>query len=515
MEQGGGSWRLFPQQKEALEYQGDLILTGGTNTGKTRHLCAEIGYTLIARKAQVLVVTHSSTARKQIWNELCYQIERSTFLSTLIPRDRITRGNLPEIMGPWNNPAYFRLSGDGAMLLGLHIGNGGRLVGDEVALWKNESFKPFFSRCQEGGVILLSSVPYGEKGNKFDQMVSNSVELSTMRLTSGRYAKTSDENPVFAFTRWNREDFPPPIWNSREKGKAIRDYGPPESRDYALFVRGEPQRPEGRVFTDGEIDELFSFVDKYKSLRLYWDEKAGSVSCSCSMDSITISEKHQASTFDLALWVKCNLGMIPIDVLGHDYGKLLDPAVIYLGEIGFVKDGDKYEKKIKVRARVEMFGAPSIAQARLLSSFLNGYISNARHGLGMEASGGSCSQPIWEAIVGDPYHVNKDRVSPFLWQTRIEVKGEGGRSLTTKNHEIVKRRLKHHATVVLKGMIRDRKIVVGDDSIARGEFLSHCGSHVGHDFKYEDTKDHSVEALRVMILRYCVVERIYSMGVRS
>jgi hypothetical protein len=505
-------WRFYPEQWEVAEYDGDILLAGGAGTGKTRNFAAKGLWVPAFARASVLVVTHSDVARGQIFEEMLYQIEHSDFLSRIYPPRSIKHGNVRKIIGPYGT-VRFVLSGNGHSVFGVQIGRGGYLILDEAALYKNRAWAAILSRARAGCRILAGSVPYGKRGNKFEQLVRTAIPLETARLRDVRRLDQDvdeEEDVSFAYVNWNRET--QPGWSAREKAKAIRAHREPDGWEYRVYVRGELADPEGQVFPTSEIDRIFVRVPHYRCLRLVWDAQAGVVKCStsASMDTIGVGtsarmrrmsdEAHRVETFDIVDWTARNLPSAPYDVLGLDAGRLQDPSEL----LGAEDTGHG----LRVRWRIQMMHVPYPVQGRLCAALLSGRVLRpARLGLGIEASGGNLATSIWEWMTGRDGGVGPEKISPYNWSTSVVLYREDGAARRTASRHEVKRTLKHHLTLEIKKLIEVQGKGKGcfelplDDTM-RIEWQQHAGVHHERDFKYDDENDHTIEAARVMVGRY-------------
>lgn len=505
-------WRFYPDQWDAINYTGDMLIVGGAGTGKTRLFACKGLHIVAFKKASVLVITHSETARSQIFNEMCYQIRNSPFLRELFPKEKISKGNIKSI--ECVNPAYgsirFCLSGKGDTIFAIQIGRGGYLLLDEAARYRREAWEAIMSRGRRGCRVIAASVPYGMKGNKFEQLVRSGIDLSLMKLASVRELDQNVEKTKsfpFAVVYWDKEK--QPDWSKEEEVRAIRDHGSKEGWEYRVYVKGMLSDPEGQVFQSDHLESVFVSLPIYKSLRVVWDVKTKSVRCSVMCPSGSdgysrpmlcemVSEIYDFESFNFIIWLLENIPNVPVDVAGIDAGKIQDPHVMLaFGDMG---------TGLRLQWSLVTMYVPYTVQIELIADMI--LQDMFEYGIGIEASGANIASSIWEGLIWQ-HKIPEERFSPYSWQTKVTLLREDGKTQRDQSRHEIKRSLKHHITVRMKDFFMAQHEGISgsfelpeSDTVMRREFTEHSGQHIVNDFRYGEDDDHFIEAARVALGRY-------------
>lgn len=526
---GDGPWRFLspphPNQSEAAEYKGDMVIHGGYASGKTMVLVAKAVQTLAIVGSTCIVASHTTTAKETLFGEMEYQILRSPFLRSLVPKGSIRRGNRWHMIGPRGNVCHFPLSGvAGEQFLSIHVGIGGIAIADEAARWNNRAWNPFFSRIRPGADVVIASVPYGDPGNLFEVFVKNSISLADMRqrvARGGIIAKRARALRVgFHF---NRETLPETMWNDNEERKAIVAHGPKTGAKYQSWVIGKVVDSDNAVFSSIEIGKVFHYDPSYRLFRVTWDEKESSVLCCVfkidEIDRESLVEVREKRVlghdlFNVVKWIDSVFPPVACDVVGYDYGRRQDPAEIKCAEV-IERYTPRSNAAIIGRARIQLNHAPYPIQARILS-----YLSNrSKYGCGIEASGGSDTHPVYQFMT-DLGECDMKKVRLYAWQRRIVIKTRpntenqsgrlqrvGGNQVKTKtigdqveNEGEIFRRLKHHATLGIHAKIEADLWKEPNDPEVIDQWKKHGSRLTANDVEYDIENDHTIEAARVTLL---------------
>jgi len=505
-------WRFYPEQWEAIEYEGDLIITAGAGAGKTRLFACKGPYVVAFRKSSVLIITHTETARGQIFNEMVGAIRRSPFLSSIFPESEIHRGHQKEI--GTGRPGYgtirFVLSGDGTQVQSLHIGRNGYIFCDEAAKYKDSAWPDILSRARLGCRLIIGSVSYGVSGNGFQRRLREATELRLMKMTNGRQLGDEigkDDEIRMAKVRWSRRE--QPGWDDRMEAQAIRDHGPVEGAEFKRYVEGLDVDTEDLVFTREHLDKLFVRVPMYRTLRVVWDAENNLVKCSVwvAIDNIVVAQstmvehsrqEFSCKDFKIGDWVVDNIPKVPVDIGGVDAGKIQD-----LNVFGAFEDTGS---GLRCRWTFVSMYLPWVIQSELIAFLYNyGVVNLLNWGVGIEASGYTIACSIWEALKWQ-YHVPASWLSPFTWETKVELTGIHNEPEWDRTRNRVRRKLKHHLTVRMKDMILNGNFELpACDGDFKTEFLQHGGSYSLSGFEYDDERDHYIEMCRVAVGRYLQV----------
>lgn len=495
-------WRFYPEQWEAIEYGGDLLISGGAGTGKTRMFSGLVLYTLICTHGSVLVITNSSTSQVQIFDECDFQIRNSTFLSNYISADCVTRGNVRQITTRYNRhgKALFLIAGNGETIYGAQIGRNGLVLCDEAALFNKRVWPIIASRGRWGFRLVIGSVPYGAPGNGFDTRWDKGIPLRNIEGLG------SFRSVDFACVRFDKET--QPDFDETEKKKAVRNYGPPEGARYKVYINGIRSHLEGQVFTDKQVRASGCHIPLYRKLVVIWDSKV-EMFYTKKMDTVGTTERPELTTvekgsysladFDFYAWLKRNIPSVPADVGGVDAGRIQDVHVLIAAE--------DTGNGLRVRWSLESLFMPYVWQAKLLAKMSrDGGIFS--YGIGIEATGANIASSVWEAY-RYTFKGKRNMLSPYSWSGPQVVVGEKGAAASGGSGS-VKRTLKHHLTLRMQAMMDNQaagitgslELPMADPELME-ELRTH-GAKIGTSgtVVYDEEKDHRIEAIRVLIGRY-------------